>query len=150
MLHGVRWQWNLWAASAGVILLMKACADEFADWAWSAQEARAQLDTAVQRLGAASFETPDWAAAQHQWQLGQVLWDLGDAHHDAAKAAWIQAITIEGPCQVQQHRLLALLLPAKPCADVCHPRIEARYCSCYCQMGVSRVRMLNKAIGSYQ
>ena len=79
---------------------MEACDDECADWAWPAQEARAELDTAVQRLKAARFETPDWAAAQHQWRLGQVSWGLGDAHHDVAKAAWMQAITIEGPCQV--------------------------------------------------
>lgn len=92
---------------------MEACDDECADWAWPTQEARAELDTAVKRLQAARFETPDWAAAQHQWRLGQVLWELGDAHHDAAKAAWMQAIAVKGPCQVWQHRLIASLLQKK-------------------------------------
>ena len=135
---------------------MKACNDEFPDWAWPVQEARAQLDTAVQRLGAAGFETPDWAAAQHQWRLGQVLWELGEAHHDAAKAAWMQAIAVEGPCQVRQHMLLAYLLPAESHAgkisyatDVCHPSFEAYYCSRCCQTPVSRVCTLSKAFGSH-
>ena len=134
---------------------MKACNDKSADWKWPVQEARTQLDTAVQRLETAGFETPDWAAAQHQWRLGQVFWELGDAHHDAAKAAWMQAIAVEGPCQVWQQYVLASLLQAKSCAgsnvhaaDICYPSTVACHCSCCCQICVSRICTLNKAFGS--
>ena len=148
LLHGVRGRGiaghQAQSITAGAMLLMKASADECTDWGWYVQEARAQLGTAVQRLGAAGFETPDWAAAQHQWRLGQVLWELGDAHHGAAKAAWMQAIAVEGPCQVRAAGTSAA------CADVCHPRVKARYCSCCCQMCISRVCTLNEAFGSYQ
>ena len=68
--------------------------------ALGAQEARRQLETAVEKAEEAGFETPDWEVAQHSWRLGRALWELGPAHHAAAKQAWTRAVTIEGPCQV--------------------------------------------------
>ena len=64
------------------------------------QEAREQLEAAVEKVESAGFETPDWEASQHEWRLGRILWDLGNAHHAAAKQAWMRAIAVEGPCQV--------------------------------------------------
>jgi hypothetical protein len=81
------------------------------------QEAREQLDIAVAKLDAAGFETPDWVAAQHHWRLGRAQWDLGAMHREAAKQAWINAVHVEGPCQVrvlESQQLHMLYIAARP------------------------------------